>query len=169
MSNTHNTMSETDALEIAKKLVEQYKGLEGGLRKEYKELIKIKEGFPARYLDKSEFEDLVLKASAAKFRAAQVARKLSGLASEAEYELDFLVANFKLYISDDALSEKFDKITEGLRDAYVNSKIELKELGKLVSRVKIFADSAEKMIRQFDSDEINFRRLLDRQKMMGFN
>lgn len=163
MSNTSsgpNMMSEVDALEYARLLIEKYKKFEENLRKDYDELIKVKESFPVRYFEKEEFEDLVLRASNAKFKAAVVARQLGGLASESKYEFEYMIANFKLYISDEALSEKFDKITEGLRDAYVNSKVDLKVLRQLTARVAILADSAEKLIRMFETDETNFRRLL---------
>lgn len=162
--------SETEALDLAKKLYTTYNEMETKLRSEYNKLVTLKETFPVKYIEKDEFEDLVLKAAAAKFHAIVVVRKLTGLSSEIDYELSYLISNMKLYIADDALSEKFDKITEGLRDAYVNSKTELKDLAKLKDKVEILADSAEKMVKMFDSDEINFRRMAEKKhKMMGFS
>jgi hypothetical protein len=109
----------------------------------------------------------MLQAASVKFEAIVMARRYSGLAADMAVELEFVRANFKLNIADDALSEKFEKITEGLRDAYVISKLEIKELTKLNDRVNNHADSAEKLIKAFDGDEINFRRIADRKNKLG--
>lgn len=169
-NNPVNMMSETDALLYASTLLKSYREMESKLRKEYNLLINLKESFPVKYIEKDDFEDLLLKASNAKFKAILLARKLSGLSSEVEYELEYLISNFKLNIADEALSEKFDKITEGLRDAYVKSKNEIKEMAKLRDKISILADSSEKMIKMFDSDEINFRRIAEKKmRLLGFS
>lgn len=163
-------LNEVDALELAASLFEKYKEFDKRLKEDYQKLIKLKESFPVKYIESEDFEDLVLKASNAKFNAILLARKSNGLSSEIKYELEYLVSVFKLNIADEALSEKFDKITEGLRDAYVSSKKELKNLKKLSENVDIFAESSERLIRMFDSDEINFRRMAEKKnRMMGFS
>ena len=162
--------SEKEGLDLASSLMVTYKKLHTDMRKEYDELEKLKSSFPIKYIENDNFEDLLLQASNAKFKAIILVRKLNGLAAEITYELEYLVSNFKLNIADDALSEKFDKITEGLRDAYVNSKKELKELVVLKEKVEILADSSEKMVKMFDSDEINFRRIAEKKnRLMGFS
>lgn len=165
-----SNMTEGEALEYLRDLVKAYKEMEKKVYIQYASLINKKEAFPRKYLDNVDFEDLMIQAASAKFDAIKVARLFSGLSADISVELDFLTANFKLNIADDALSEKFDKITEGLRDAYVASKIEIKDLIKLNDRVSNYADSAEKLIKAFDSDEINFRRIADnKNKLKGFS
>lgn len=165
-----NALSESDALDFVNKLYSEYKKMDSFLKKDYDELIKIKETFPVRLVESEDFEDLLIKASNAKFKAIVLVRKLTGLYSEIEYELDFIISNFKLYIADDALSDKFDKITEGLREAYVNSKSDLIDLKELKKSIEVFADSAEKLVKMFDSDEVNFRRIAEKKnKLLGFS
>jgi len=163
-------MNEQEALEFCEKLLEQYQKINKTLKEDYNKLIKLKEGFPVQYIENTDFEDLILKASNAKFQAILLARKINGFSSEVQYEVDYLISIFKINIADEALSEKFDKITEGLRDAYVNSKKQLKNIRKLNDSIQVFADSSEKLIRMFDSDEINFRRMAEKKnRMMGFS
>lgn len=172
MPKALENMTETESIDYLQKLLETYIDLDKDLSKEYGHLVKEKESFPSSYLrEKGEhdFEDLMLKAASYKFKAITLARKYNGLAADIKVELEFVRANFKLNISEEALKTKFEKITEGLRDAYVISKLEIKSLTKLNDRVQNFADSAEKLIKSFDGDEINFRRLADKKnKIMGF-
>lgn len=165
-----NMMSETEAISFCVTITKAYLVMENKLRKQYNDLVKIKESFPIKYLESDDFEDFLLQASSAKFKAIILSRKLFGLSSEINNELSYITSNFKLYTADDALSEKFDKITEGLREAYINSNFEIKELSKIKDKVKGLADSAEKMIKMFDSDEINFRRIAEKKnKLLGFS
>lgn len=168
--NDVSKMSETEALAWVSALLESYRKMANDLKSDYDKLMSLKADFPIKYIDTIDFEELTLRASHAKFRAIQLNQKLEALESEADHELNYVISNFELNIADDALSEKFDKVTESLRKAYMNSKKEIKDLSKLKERVKNLAKSSEKLIRMFDTDEIHFRRFVEKKnKLNGFN
>lgn len=164
-------MTEHETLKFIADLLERYKKVEFQLKNEYENLMKVKNKFPKKYIDSKEidYENHMIEAAGAKHESIVVARRFAGFASELKIELEYFEALFKIELADSALALKFEKITEGLRDAYVLTKKEIKELKLLSSNVESFSKSADKLVKAFESDEINFRRLADKHnKMQGF-
>lgn len=169
MSKNNGVLTEHEALEMIKDLLKLYeKTYQKEMKGQYDALLKIKEGFPTKFVDQKDedYETHMLEAANAKHESIVSARRFTGIASEVALEIEYFESLFKIELADSALSLKFEKITEGLRDAYVKTKKELKDLKSFHQKMSNYAKSADRLVRAFESDEINFRRLADKHNKM---
>jgi len=137
------------------------------INKEYDALVAIKKDFPQKYVLKDDFEDLMLKSSQAKHLALTTNKLAMGLSEELELKLEFYKAHIQIYIVDDELKAKnFTKITDSLRESYIKTHKEIVEFEIMVSRFQTLVTSLDKLFKMFESDEINFRRFLEKKDQM---
>lgn len=172
--NTVDTkiLSEKDLLEALSKsltnYVEGYKLLE----KEVKALEDQQQKFPGKYLSRASegnYEDLLILASQLKHRAIKLDRNAGGLLVNTDTDLDYYEAQILLYFAEPFLKDKgFDKVTDLLRNSYLSSSKEIKKLRVVKGKLKHLMDSAEALVRAFESDEVNFRKFMDmKNKLRG--
>ena len=129
-----------------------------------------REKFPSRMSDaESSLEDLILSAARHKHDAISLTRDSISISESMNIDCDYFCSQIKLFMAESFLKEHgFDKTTESLRDAYVSSNQELRQIMKLMGRVKAIANVSEKLVRAFESDETNYRKLMERQtKLTG--
>lgn len=165
-------MSEKDLLEALNKslgnYVEGYKLLE----KEMKSLEDHQQKFPGKYLQKASegnYEDLLILASQLKHRSIKLNRNSAGLLVNTATDLDYYESQILLYFAEVFLKDKgFDKVTDLLRNSYLSSSKEIKKLRVVKGKLKALMESAEALVRAFESDEVNFRKFMDmKNKLKG--
>jgi hypothetical protein len=165
-------LSEKDLLEALGKSLTNY--IEGYklLEKEVKSLEDHQQKFPAKYLTKASegnYEDLLILASQLKHRSIKLNRNAAGLLVNTDTDLDYYEAQILLYFAEPFLKDKgFDKITDLLRNSYLSSSKEIKKLRVVKGKLKAVMESAESLVRAFESDEVNFRKFMDmKNKLRG--
>lgn len=137
------------------------------INKDYDALVAIKKDFPQKYIMKDDFEDLMIKSSQAKHLALTTNKLAMGLSEELEIKLEFYKAHIQIYIVDDELKGKnFTKITDSLRESYIKTHKEIAEFEIMGSRFQTLVSSLDKLFKMFESDEINFRRFLEKKDQM---
>lgn len=152
-------------------LYSQYKEGESIMSKKIDNLILEQEKFPKRFSGQNDdYEDHILLASQCKHEAISLFRDLIALYESINTDSNYFASQLKLYLAESFLSEHgFDKPTEALRDAYVSADETIRDFLKLKARIKADSTAAEKLVKAFESDETNYRRLLERQtKLTGF-
>lgn len=158
-------LTEKDLLEVLRKSLANY--VEGYklLDKEYKTLETKQKQFPVKYLVKASegnYEDLLILAAQLKHQSIKINRNATGLLVNLVTDLDYYESQMLLYFAEIFLKEKgFDKVTDLLRNSYLSSSKEIKKLRALKGKVKAIVDSAEDLIRAFESDEVNFRKFME--------
>lgn len=165
-------LTEKDLLDSITKSLANY--MEGYklLDKEYQNMEAQQRKFPEKYLKRAEegnYEDLLILASQLKHKAIKINRNATGVLVNLDADLDYYEAQILLYHAEVFLKEKgFDKITDLLRNSYLSSSREIKKLRVYKGRLKALKDSAESLVRAFESDEVNFRKFLDmKNKLKG--
>jgi len=114
------------------------------------------------------YEDLVLFVANCKHESRDLWMHCLSSYDDIETNVEYFKSKLSLDISDDHLKERgFTKITADQRDAYVNSRDELRALKSLSGKIKSLRDSSKKLLDAFESDEVNFRRFADRKTMIG--
>ena len=136
----------------------EYKKIYEGILKKEKDMEVRHEEFPVTFLKDEKYEDLVLKASNYKHRSIQLMREATAVSGSCKADLEYLEAQLKLYSADTFLKEKFDKITDSLRNSFVKSKRQMRDLQKILKGLEAVQVGAEKLVRAFEADEVNFRR-----------
>jgi hypothetical protein len=165
-------LTEKDLIESLKKSLENYSEGYKILEKEYKNLEEQQRKFPEKYLSRAtegNYEDLLILASQLKHRSIKINRNSTGILVNLDTDLDYYEAQILLFFAETFLKEKgFDKVTDLLRNSYLSSNKEIKKMRSLKGRVKALKDSAESLVRAFESDEVNFRKFLDmKNKLKG--
>ena len=169
MDNTENKTHDVKSIseEIAKlygKYKEGYKVIE----EEYKVLIKKQDNLPQKFVTHYDFESSVILASQLKHRAIQLFKNSMGLYGSVAIDLDYIDAQLRLYVVEDYLRDKYDKITDASRNAYVISFKGNRELMKLKKKLEAVQDAADKLVRAFEGDEVNCRKFLEmKNKLKG--
>lgn len=109
------------------------------------------------------YEDLVLFVSNCKHEALDLWKYSIALYESMEADSDYFNARFFLEVADDALRDKgFGKVTEALREHFLNSKGEIRNFKKVAAEAVALKDSSKKLVDAFESDEVNFRRFFDK-------
>jgi hypothetical protein len=161
-------------LEIKKEmkaLLSSYRDGESLMSKRVDDLIVEQEKFPKKFSGSTEdYEDYILLASQCKHHAISLFRDLTALYESINTDFNYFSSQLKLYLAESFLSDHgFDKPTESLREAYVSSDETIRDFSKVKARIKANANASEKLVKAFESDETNYRRLLERQtKLTGF-
>lgn len=134
---------------------------------DYDKLVLVKKEFPQKYILNDDFEDLMLKASQAKHLALTTNKLAMGLSEELDTKLEFFKAHMEIYIVDDQLKQlNFTKVTESLRESFINTHKEIVEFRIMSGRYSTVVSSLDKLFKMFESDEINFRRFLEKKDQM---
>lgn len=155
-SKLNSTKAELDT-ELAK-ISAEYKTLFQTLEKKHKALDSVHEKFPKTFLKDTKYEDLVLVASRHKHEAIQLLREVLAVAGACKTDSEYLDGQMRLYSADTFLKEVFDKVTDSLRNSFVNSNPHMRKLKKALKGLESLSITAEKLVRAFEADEVNFRR-----------
>lgn len=114
------------------------------------------------------YEDLVLFVANCKHESRDLWMHCLSSYDDIETNCEYFKAKLSLDIADDHLRDRgFTKITADQREAYVNSRDELRALKSLSGKIKALRDSSKKLLDAFESDEVNFRRFADRKTSIG--
>lgn len=151
-------------LEI-KNLLSEYSKMEKFLANKLDSLISEQEKFPKQFSGKLEdYEDYILLASQCKHNSISLSKDMIAIYESMNSDYNYFASQMKLYLAESFLQEHgFDKPTEALRDAYVAADDGLRDFLKVKGRFKALTNASEKLVKAFESDETNYRRLLERQ------
>jgi hypothetical protein len=146
-----------------------YRSFYANLKKEVLRLEEVQKGFPARLVSGLAFDDLVLQAANCKHEAIALIRDCLAVVGEAKADYEAGESYVLLYKSTVLLRDAgFDKLTDTLRSAATVSCKELTDLAKILSKLKSLEDSSTRLFRAFESDEVNFRKMYDKNDSKGF-
>lgn len=161
-------LTDKEVTEEIKALLVRYKQGQDILDKELALLNTQREKLPKKFSEKEDFEDFLILASQLKHRAITLQRSSTSMSGTIDIDYDYIYAQLLLYSAEDFLKDKFDKVTDKLRDQYVNSKKDLKALLKIRVKIRAVEGSAAQLVRAFESDEVNCRKFLDlKNKLKG--
>lgn len=164
-------ISETD-YELKKRLSKQINALENRVLFYNAELNKV----ISLTLDDSPervryfYEDFLMFVANCKHEALELWKNSLSTFDELDQGEEYFAGRLLIDVSEQLLKDKgFPKPSADIRIAYLNSKLELKELKKIVSKAKAIRDSSKKLLDAFESDEVNFRRFSDKKNnLTGF-
>lgn len=164
-NKVHDVKSITEEItKLFNKYKEGYKVIE----EEYKNLVKKQDNLPKKFVTHYDFEDSVILASQLKHRSIQLFKNSMALYGSVKLDIDYIDAQLRLYVVEDFLRDKYDKVTDAARNAYVNSFKGTRELGKLKVKLESIQDAADKLVRAFEGDEVNCRKFLEmKNKLKG--
>lgn len=163
-----DAMTEIEFNEEITKLITRYDEGQKLMDKEYKVLLEQQKRLPRKFAEKEDFEDYVILASQLKHRAIQLNKNTTALLGALDIDIDYFEAHFILYSVEDFLRDKFDKITDQMRKYALNNKKEIRNIRKIKARISPIQEAAEKLVRAFESDEVNCRKFLDlKNKLRG--
>ena len=140
------------------------------LMKDYKVLQKEQGLLPKTYTNNNQdFEDHILAAANSKHKAIELYRTSLTAYDSICAELEYFSAQLKLYLSEGFLKEHgFDRATDSLRDSFVKSNVTIKDLIKVKGDLESLSGATERLVKAFENDETNCRRLLERKtKYLG--
>lgn len=161
-------LTDKEVTEEIKALYARYKQGQEILEKELTQLNTQREKLPKKFSEKEDFEDSLILSSQLKHRSITLQRNATSISGTLDIDYDYIYAHLLLYSAEDFLKDKFDKVTDKLRDQYVNSKKDLKALLKVRVKIRAVEDSAAQLVRAFESDEVNCRKFLDlKNKLKG--
>jgi hypothetical protein len=154
--------------EIAK-LTKLYESIHAELLSQVLSLEEVQQTFPIKASEDAPYDDLVLASASCKHKAISLLRDSITAAKSAEIDLSFCESFILLDKAQELLVDKgFEKFTDSLRQAAVAYSEELKELSKAVAKVKSVEETCQRLCRAFESDEVNFRKMYDKQDVKGF-
>jgi hypothetical protein len=131
-------------------------------------LQKKQNAFPIKVMKDIAFDDLVLQAASYKHQSLTILRRCIAAAESAELDYKFSESFFLLNKAGELLRDKgFDKVTDSLRQAATASCLELRDLAKSVACVRSLEETCSRLFRSFESDEVNFRKLYDKNDYKG--
>jgi len=139
------------------------------MREHYEMLMNRRAAFPEKRIEGLDYENLVLLAASAKHEANTLVEQCTTLANLTEVDHEYFEAKVLIYMADDLLKDLgFDDSTAVLRTAATTSSLQLSNLRK--EKVMLFAlrDSAVRLFRTFESDEVNFRQFYKGNEIRGF-
>jgi hypothetical protein len=139
--------------------------------KEYQRLQTEQKKMPLKFSPKNKdnenYEDHLLTAARHKHEAIELFRTTSATSDAIRADIDHISAHIELYEAKEALELMgWDKVTEGLRETFVKANTELHKLLKVKGDLKALFESAEFLVKAFEGDETNCRRLLERQNKL---
>jgi hypothetical protein len=161
-------MSLNKEVEYTKEMTESlrlYKESYSQLFKVYEDLRKEHGSLPQKFVGrKDDYEDHILKAANCKHKSIELWRDSAGMFESLVADLEFFEASFQLYLADSFLQDHgFERATDKLRESYVKTNPLIKDLIKEKGKLKSLAGASEKLVKAFENDETNCRRLLERQ------
>lgn len=167
--DTENKIHDVKSItEEITKLFNKYKEGYKVIEEEYKNLVKKQDNLPKKFVTNYDFEDSVILASQLKHRSIQLFKNSMALYGSVKLDIDYIDAQLRLYVVEDFLRDKYDKVTDAARNAYVNSFKGTRELGKLKVKLESIQDAADKLVRAFEGDEVNCRKFLEmKNKLKG--
>lgn len=114
------------------------------------------------------YEDLLLFSANCKHEALELHKMCMAVYDDAKNNVDYYSAFLLVEVAEDYMKEKgFQKISADIRTAYLNSRVELKELKTVCDRIESLKDISKKLLDAFEADEVNFRRFADRKNLVG--
>jgi hypothetical protein len=114
------------------------------------------------------YEDLVLFVANCKHEALELWKYAMALYESMETDQEYYSSRFYLDVAEDYLFSKgFTKITESLRNNFLSSKEVIRDFKKFSAEASALKDASRKLVDAFESDEVNFRRFLDRKSNLG--
>lgn len=165
---SENVLSEKELNDYIQKLTTRYAKAFEEFDKRYNAIDKEAMLFPIKMSKTDDIEELMLKAAKLKHESLNVMKNSMIMFASIKYDSKFIESKMKLELADIFLIDKFDRITDSLRDSFVASNKYLLQLKKLEMKYEVLGNSAEQMNRDLANDEINFRRLLEaRNKLNG--
>jgi hypothetical protein len=168
---TSNKVAKDQQIDIDLELqvaTQTYKVLHNTLFKNYEDLRKEQQKFPSRFVAKNEdYENHLLKAAELKHKSIELFRDASATSDALRADFDHLEAHMKIYGAKDFLEQMgFDKITESMRDNYVKLSPDILDLIKVKAELDALFEASERLVKAFEGDETNCRRLLERQNKL---
>lgn len=140
------------------KIENEYRKIYETVLAKHKRLEALHEDFPVKFIKDEKYEDLVLQAANYKHQTIQLMREATAIAGNCKADYEYLEGQLKLYSADTFLREKFDKVTDSLRNSFVKSKKPVRNILKILKGVEAIQNASEKLVRAFEMDEVNFRR-----------
>jgi len=161
MTKAFETEEERLINQEMEELISAYNKMYKSIRSELDKICKIREQFPIKFLTSEDYEDHVITASGCKHKAIQLKR--AGIAQYTAVDSDYkhYSAKLKIDIADGYLSMRFDKVTDKLRESYVDANTNVYRLRKLRGRFNSIMEEATDLVRQFQADEYNFRIFME--------
>ena len=155
----------TGALELYKKSFDILLSTYESLRKQHGSL---PQKFVGRQKDEH-YEDFILKAANCKHQSIELWRDATGSFESLVADLEYFEANLQLYLADAFLQDHgFERATDKLRESFIKTNPLIKDLIKTQGKLKSLSGATEKLVKAFENDETNCRRLLERQtKYLG--
>jgi polyribonucleotide nucleotidyltransferase len=160
--NAYETEEEAEINKEMAELIKSYNEIYTKLLKATKDLNKIRDKFPKKFLESEEYEDLVIMASQAKYKSIDYKRIGIAQFTAIDADIKYYTAQLQLNVADGYLSTKFEKVTDKLRDSYVRSNVNIHKLSKLKGKIESLKEQTSDMVRQFTNDEFNFKTFMDR-------
>jgi hypothetical protein len=114
------------------------------------------------------YEDLLLFVANCKHEALEMWKYSSTVFDDIKTTEEHFAGRFLIDVADDALKDKgYTKIIGDFRIAYLNSRIELKDLRQMMGRAKVVRDASSKLLSALEADEVNFRKFTERMNKLG--
>jgi hypothetical protein len=116
------------------------------------------------------YEDFLMFVANCKHESLELWKNTLSTFDELEQSEEYYAGRLLIDAAEEVLRDKgFLKPSADIRIAYLNSKSELKDFRKIVSKARALRDAAKKMLDAFESDEVNFRRFSDKKNnLLGF-
>ena len=149
-------------------LITEYEKALSLLENEYKMLSSRQDKFPHKFVATIDFEDFVILASQCKHKSISLMKNSMAISGRIESDMDYIESLIRMHLADLFLKDKFDRVTDVLRESYIKSNKNIKKLKKLKKEIISFPDVSEKLVRAFEGDEVNCRKFLDmKNKLRG--
>jgi hypothetical protein len=162
-------MSLSKEAEIEKQMTESLKSYDSiyeSLLSVYQELRGKHGELPQTFVGRKNehYEDYILKAANCKHQAIELWRDSTGSFESLIADYDYYEAQMQLYLAESFLQEHgFERSTDKLRESFVKTSPLIKDLIKTRGKLKSLSGASEKLVKAFENDETNCRRLLERQ------
>jgi hypothetical protein len=162
-------MSDSKEIEIKNEMtvgINSYQEMFNTLKITYLKLKDKHGSIPEKFIgrEKDDWEDHILLAANAKHLTIELWRDSSGSFESISADIDYFEANIVIHIADAFLTEHgFDRSTDKLRESFVKTNPLMRDLLKLQGQLKALSSASEKLVKAFENDETNCRRLLERQ------
>lgn len=151
------------------KFTKIYSDIYGELLSKIEELENIQHGFPVKVSKDFAYDDLTLQAANCKHKSLTLIRMCLTASGSAEIDYKYAQSFILLEKADEILKDKgFDRLTDSLRQAAMASSDELRRFSKVVVDIKALEETCTRLFKAFESDEVNFRKIYDKNEFKGF-
>lgn len=155
--------SETELLSDIKDNSAAFTSLYKKYSADFKKIESLKNDLPTKFIVKDDFEDLMLIVQQGKMHSIDIFKVALGVREEIDIKVNYFESHLLIYHAGTSLGNlNFEKITDKLREAYVQTKKELAELKIILSRFESLISSLEKLYKALENAEINYRRFMEK-------